>query len=270
MNNEKHFDECIKEALEIEMESHLLSDSERVWQRIEGTIDLFESLQLQKKPQKNSAKTPWLKIASVLAALILTGTMIGFTQVGEALPFGSVFEGLRKITRVNQILVQYRFGEETLPKTTKIQPPPPPDTEIEVMDSYQTNLTATTLDELSNIYPKVIYYPANVPYDALKEVQYLQIGDSWTIIMDFLIDRRNVLFRQNDIIGQGAVGRGYGSDTEISFHRINGVEYMVAELRYGLVNINWNKDNKLFELTCNITVDEALLLAQFIEPYQPN
>jgi len=184
------------------------------------------------------------------------------------LPFGWVFEGLRKITSGNQILVQYKFGEDTVPKN-KPMTPPPPELEAEEIGSYQTNLTDTTLEELLGIYPRVIYYPRTVPDNALKKVQYLQIGDSWTIIMDFLLDRRNVLFRQDDILGQGAAGRGYGADTEISFHRIDNVEYMVAELRYGIVNVNWVKNNKLFELTCNLTVDEALLLAQCIEPYNP-
>ncbi|HHT46857.1 MAG TPA: hypothetical protein GX004_06145 [Firmicutes bacterium] len=68
-------------------------------------------------------------------------------------------------------------------------------------------------------------------------------------------------------MGKGATDVGYGSDAEVYFRRLEGVEYMVAELRYGIVNVRWTKENKLFELTCNLPVEEALSTAQSVDPY---
>jgi hypothetical protein len=68
-------------------------------------------------------------------------------------------------------------------------------------------------------------------------------------------------------VGKGATDVGYGSDAEVYFRRLEGVEYMVAELRYGIVNVRWTKENKLFELTCNLPVEEALSTAQSVDPY---
>lgn len=56
-------------------------------------------------------------------------------------------------------------------------------------------------------------------------------------------------------------------DAEASFHRLEGIEYMVAELRYGIVNIRWTKESKPFGLTCNLTVEEALSVAQAVVSY---
>ena len=42
---------------------------------------------------------------------------------------------------------------------------------------------------------------------------------------------------------------------------------MAAALRYGIVNIRRTKKNKLFELTGNLTVEDALAVAQSVVPY---
>ena len=49
--NEKHWEYCIKKAVTMEIESHTLPDPEKTWQKIEGTIELFE--RLQQSPKKN-------------------------------------------------------------------------------------------------------------------------------------------------------------------------------------------------------------------------
>jgi len=68
-------------------------------------------------------------------------------------------------------------------------------------------------------------------------------------------------------LGEGSTGIGYGSDTIVSFHRLDDVEYLVAEHRYGIVTVKWTKDNKIFDMTSNLTVDESLSVAQSVGPY---
>lgn len=261
--NEKHWDDCIKKAVMMEIESHTLPDPEKTWQKIEGAIDLFERLKIT--PTNKRKKTAWLKIAAVLVTLVLTAGIIGFTKTGEAVPFGWVFQELKKIVGDDYVLVQFKFGEEATPK--KSTPPPPPEPDMEETVVYQTNLTKTSLEELLDIYPGVLYYPQSIAERDLKDAQYLQAGDKWIILLDFLVDRHNILFQQEDILGKGAAGVGYGSDAEVYFRRLEGVEYMVAELRYGIVNVKWTKENKLFELTCNLPVEDALSVAQSVVPY---
>ena len=82
------------------------------------------------------------------------------------------------------------------------------------------------------------------------------------------MDRHNILLQQRDILGQGTMSVAYGDDAEVSLHRMEGVEYMAAELRYGIVNVRWTKENKLFDLTCNLTVAEALSVAQSVVSYE--
>ncbi len=266
MSDEQRLDDCIRKAVEMEVKSHVLPNSDKVWQRIENNIELFE--RLEKIPRKRHAAKTWLRVAAVFVAVVLSVGIIGTTPAGEALPFGWVFRELRKIASDDQILIQFRFGQESAP-AQPMMPPPPPKMEIEEVQVYQTNLTETTLEELAVIYPGIIYSPQNTAVSDLKTAQYLQFGDKWIIMLDFLVDRHNILLRQEDILGEGAAGIGYGPDTEISFHRLDDVEYMVAELRYGLVTVRWLKDNKNFELTCNLSVEDALTVAQSVSPYSP-
>ncbi len=260
IDNDERLDNCIKKAIEQEFDEYPLPDEERIWRRIEATIELCDGL-TKKKP----AKKIWFKAASVFVTLFLAFTIFGLTQKGEALPFGSVFEGLKKFFGEEQTLIQFKFGKETSRAKT---PPPPPEEDMEEMMTYQTNLVETSIEELLGIYPKTVYYPSYLPDSSLKKVQYLKMGDKWTILLDFLLDRKNILITQDDIIGEGAAGIGYGSDAKIDFHRLDGVEYMTAELRYGIVNVKWCDNDKLFDLTGNLSVDEALSIARSLEPYK--
>jgi hypothetical protein len=244
------------------MQSYAPPDPEKTWQKIEGTIDLFE--RLQNTPKKKRKPTARLKIAAALVTLILTAGIIGFTQTGEAVPFGWVFQGLKKIVGDDFVLVQYKYGEETAPNKST---PPPPESDMEGTITYQTNLTDTSLEELLDLYPGALYYPRSIAEIDLISAQYLQTGDKWIIMLDFLANEHNILFQQEDIVGKGAAGVGYGSDAEVYFRRLGGIEYMVAELRYGIVNVRWTKENKLFELTCDLPVEEALSTAQSVDPY---
>lgn len=261
--NEKYLKDYIKKAVTEEMQSHVPPDPEKTWQKIEGTIDLFE--RLQNAPKKKRKTTARFKIAAVLIALVLTAGIIGFTQTGEAMPFGWAFQGLKKIVGNDFVLVQFKYDEETAHE--KSTPPPPPEADMDGTITYQTNLTDTSLEELLDLYPGVLYYPRSIAERDLTTAQYLQAGDKWIILLDFLVDRHNILFRQEDIVGKGAAGVGYGSDAEVYFRRLEGVEYMVAELRYGIANVRWTKENKLFELTCNLPVEEALSTAQSVDLY---
>jgi hypothetical protein len=260
--NEKHLDDYIRKTVTEEMQSYAPPDPEKTWQKIEGTIDLFE--RLQNTPKKKRKPTARLKIAAALVTLILTAGIIGFTQTGEAVPFGWVFQGLKKIVGDDFVLVQYKYGEETAPNKST---PPPPESDMEGTITYQTNLTDTSLEELLDLYPGALYYPRSIAEIDLISVQYLQTGDKWIIMLDFLANEHNILFQQEDIVGKGAAGVGYGSDAEVYFRRLGGIEYMVAELRYGIVNVRWTKENKLFELTCDLPVEEALSTAQSVDPY---
>ncbi len=200
--------------------------------------------------------------------VVLCASLVGGTRVGEALPFGWVFHGLRQYVTGDQTLVQFSFGGDATsagPKT-----PAPPEFDVTEIEAPKTNLTETTLAELPEIYPGVLYYPNKISTGALKKSQYLQTGDMWIIMLDFSVDRYDILLRQQDILGEGAAGMGFGADTEISFHRLDGVEYMVTEHRYGIVGVNWNKDHKLFDLTSNLPVEEALAVAQSVQPYIPS
>ena len=260
--NEKHLDDYIRKTVTEEMQSYAPPDPEENMAKIEGTIDLFE--RLQNTPKKKRKPTARLKIAAALVTLILTAGIIGFTQTGEAVPFGWVFQGLKKIVGDDFVLVQYKYGEETAPNKST---PPPPESDMEGTITYQTNLTDTSLEELLDLYPGALYYPRSIAEIDLISAQYLQTGDKWIIMLDFLANEHNILFQQEDIVGKGAAGVGYGSDAEVYFRRLGGIEYMVAELRYGIVNVRWTKENKLFELTCNLPVEEALSTAQSVDPY---
>jgi len=262
IDNDERLDSCIKKAIEQEIAEYPLPDEERMWRRIEATIELYDGL-TKEKPTKRI----WFKAASVFVTLLLAVTIFGLTQKGEALPFGSVFQGLKKFFGAEQTLIQFKFGEETDHPKSKT-PPPPPEEDMEEMMTYQTSLVETSIEELLSIYPKTIYYPSYLPDSSLKKVQYLKMGDKWTILLDFLLDRQNILVTQDDIIGEGGMGIGYGADAEINFHRLDGVEYMTAELRYGIVNVKWCDNNKLFDLTGNLSVDEALSIARSLEPYK--
>ena len=123
-------------------------------------------------------------------------------------------------------------------------------------------------EELLDLYPGALYYPGSIAKRDLISTQYLQAGDKWIILLDFLVNEHHILFRQEDIAGKGAAGVGYGSDATVYFRRLEGVEYMIAELRYGIVNVRWTKENKLFELTCNLPVEEALSTVQSVDPYR--
>ena len=260
--NETHLDDYIRKTVIEEMQSYAPPDPEKTWQKIEGTIDLFE--RLQNAPKKKHKTTARLKIVAVIVTLILTAGIIGFTQTGEAVPFGWVFQGLKKIAGDDFVLVQFKYGEETAPNKST---PPPPESDMEGTITYQTNLTDTSLEELLDLYPGTIYYPGSIAEKDLISAQYLRAGDKWIILLDFLVNGHNILFRQEDIMGEGAAGVGYGSDAEVYFRRLEGIEYMIAELRYGIVNARWTKENKLFELTCNLPVEEALSTAQSVDPY---
>lgn len=258
------WDDSIKEAVKMEIKSHPQPDAERLWQRIDSGIELVKSI--NETPIKKQHSRLWLKIASVLVVLLLCAAFAGSTtQVGEALPFGWVFQGLRQFVTGEQTLVQFRLGEDTGP--AQPMTPPPPEFDVTEIEVPQTNLTNTTLENLLSIYPGVLYYPQGISSNAIKTIQYLQFGDTWTILMDFSVEGYDILLHQRDILGEGSMGMGFGADTEISFHRLNGVEYMVTEHRYGIVGVKWNKEHKLFELTSNLSVEDALALARSVAPY---
>jgi hypothetical protein len=265
LNNDQQFENCLKKAVQMEVESCPRPDAEKTWQRIENSIDLVESL--RKGSGKRSRKSTIYKAAAAAAAVLLIASIISYSRAGEALPFGSVFQRLHKVITGDQVLVQFSYGEDpAFPEG--IEPPPVLTREdIERMETVETTLTETTLEELLDIYPGVLYYPGDIPLSAFKKVEYMELGGHWTIIMDFSREKQNITFWQEGPIKSGASGRGYGPDTEISFHRLDGVEYMAAELRYGIVKVTWMKDDMLFELTGNMTVEEALLLARSVEPY---
>ena len=260
IENDEHLDTLIKKAIEYEIADCPLPDADRIWRRIENTIELCDKL-IKRKPVKRI----WFKAASVFVTLMLAVTVFGLTQKGEALPFGSVFQSLKKFIGAESTLIQFNFGEQTAPRWAKT-PPPPPEEDLEEMMSYSTNLIDSSLEELTEIYPKTLYYPSYLPDSSLKKVQYIDMDGKWTILMDFIFNDCNILFTQDDIIGQGAAGVGYGADAEIAFHRLDGVEYMTAKLRYGLVNVKWSNNEKLFDLMCNLSVEEALAVAQSLEP----
>ena len=262
--NERYWDDCIKKAVMMEMESHIPPDPEKTWQKIESTVDLLERIKIT--PANKRKKTARLKVAAVLVTLVLTAGLIGFIRTSEALPFGWVFQELKKIVGEDYILVQFKFGDEAAPKESTPSPFLEPDDMGETV-SYHTNLIDTSLEELLDIYPGVLYYPRSIAAKDLKTAQYLQAGGKWLILLDFLVDRHNILFQQEDVLGEGAATVAYGDDAEVYFRRLEGVEYMVAELRYGIVNIRWTKESKLFELTCNLPVEEALSVAQSVSPY---
>ena len=265
--NKDRWDDSIKKAVKMELESYPLPDTERLWQQIESNIELIETI--NKPVQKKKGGRLWLNIAAVLIVLVLSTAIIGTTtQVGEALPFGWVFQGLRQFVTGDQTLIQFSIGGDKAPARSKT--PPPPDFDITEIEAPQTNLTSTTLDELIQLYPGILYYPQGMSLAALKTTQYLQFGEIWTIMMDFSYDGYDILLSQRDIVGEGSMGMGFGADTVISFHRLDGVEYMVAEYRYGIVGVKWNKERKFFELTSNLPVDEALALAQSVQQYDSN
>ena len=44
--NERYWDDCIKKAVMMEMESHIPPDPEKTWQKIESTVDLLERIKI--------------------------------------------------------------------------------------------------------------------------------------------------------------------------------------------------------------------------------
>ncbi len=262
--NKDRWDDLIQKAIKMELESYPQPDRERLWQRIERNIELIETIN-KLSPKKRRGRL-WLKIAAVLIMLLLSTTIIGTTtQVGKALPFGWVFQGLKQFATGEQTLIQFNVGGDKTPARPK--PPPPPDFDVTEIEAPQSNLTDTTLDELIRLYPGVLFFPQGMSIATLKATRYLQFGEMWTIIMDFSYDGYDILLSQQDIVGEGSMGMGFGADTEISFHRLDEVEYMVAKYRYGIVGVKWNKERKFFELTSNLPVDEALALARSVAPH---
>lgn len=257
--DEIRLDESIKKAVTVEMERYALPDPEKTWQKIADAIALFDRVEQTRRKKRKT--TAWLKAAAVFVAVVLTVGIIGFTQPGEATPFGWVLQGLQKITGDDYVLVRFNFGTDEAPEKL-LPPPPPPDTEEPV--TCQTNLIDISLRELLEIYPGVLYFPRSLAAEDLKTVQYLQAGDSWIIFLDFLAEGHNILLQQQDIRGQGTMSVAYGDDAQVSFHRLEGVEYMAALCRYGIVNVRWTAENKLFDLTGNLTVEEALAVAQSV------
>ena len=65
----------------------------------------------------------------------------------------------------------------------------------------------------------------------------------------------------------GVSGKSFDKDdTNISFYRSSGIEYMIAEMRYGIVQITWIMEDKQFDLSANLPVETALEIAQSVKP----
>lgn len=70
-------------------------------------------------------------------------------------------------------------------KHLKINATVSPEPDDEEIVSYHTNLTDTSLEELLDIYPGMLYYPRSIAGKDLKTAQYLQAGGNWLILLDF-------------------------------------------------------------------------------------
>ena len=271
MNNEKRWDGLIKKAVEKEIESYPSANSERIWQRIEHTIGMVDDS--QKIITRQVKRKLWLKIAAAFSVFIFLFTLATFTPAGEALPFGHVFQNFKKLVFDDQIHIQFSYGEDPTPKPGEPFPEHEmgPEMEPGIIESGPAHDTfiETTLEELLDIYPKTLYYPQNIPVSALNKVEYLGPLEHCNILMDFSIENQDIMLRQRYAGERGSVGMAFGADAEVTLHRIDGVEYMVVEHRYGLVGVKWMKDGYYFDLDGNLTVEDALLIAQSVQPYLP-
>ncbi|MDO9535376.1 MAG: hypothetical protein Q7J85_08610 [Bacillota bacterium] len=260
--NDERWENIIKKAVEMEMESCPPPDIERIWRRIEHTIGLVDNS--QKILTKRIKRRLWFKIAAAFSVLFFLCALITFTPVGEALPFGHVFQDFKKLILDDQIHIQFSYGEDSILKPSE----PFLDLEVIEIGPAYTTFIETTIEELLHIYPNVLYYPQDISISTLKTVEYIGPLDHCNIVMDFYVGHQDILFRQRNAGEKGGVGMGFGAGTEVSLHRIDGVEYMVVEHRYGIVGVKWMKDGYFFELDVNSTVEEALSLAQSVKPYE--
>jgi hypothetical protein len=88
--------------------------------------------------------------------------------------------------------------------------------------------------------------------------------------MDFRINDVNILFSQKDTGEGGHYGMGYDiEDTDLTMHQIDGIQYLVYKRRYNIVEVDWFMHGKVFNITGNLPVEEALSLARSVEIYKP-
>mgnify|MGYP000901098914 CR=1 FL=1 len=85
--------------------------------------------------------------------------------------------------------------------------------------------------------------------------------------MDLNLDGSDLVFIQQDTPGGGVSGKSFDNDdTNVFFYRSSGIEYMIAEMRYGIVQITWLWEDKQFDLSGNTSVENALEIAQSVKP----
>lgn len=268
MSSDRHFEQNIKKALAQKIEGYPLPDFDRLWQRIETSIELIER-------QQRWYKRKLLKFSASAVLILAIGIGIwGAIHPGETSLFAYPFQQLTKIVTDNgDTLIQYSYeaGESSpadvkMDRSLELPSTMQDETEAAEAQLFVTNLTTTTLEELKDLYGGEIYLPQDLPPEDLEEVKYLTTGDLWTIIIDYKGEDYDLLFSQRELGQVSSTGAAYPRDTGVTVQRLDGVEYLVAEGRYGITNIRWIKENKEFEITVNKSPEDALKIASSTRP----
>jgi len=256
MNND-HIDEIIKKAVQDDKEPNF----NKMWATISHNINIVEKQQVKEK--KKLYRNVWFKIAASISALVIVFVIIGSTvRTGETFPFQFPFHNLvQKVINSTQLLFQFDLKEQDIPDG--VAPPPLVDEEI----TTETGLVDTDIETLKSIYSGTIFYPNMISKEQLQKTEYYNHDFLWVIIMDFKINGSDVVLIQQDTPMTGGSGKSFDKDdTKVSFYRSDGIEYMIAEMRYGIVQITWFMEDKQFDLSTNSTPETTLEIAKSVEP----
>ncbi len=260
-----NLDKYIKEAIYQEAEENT-PDTEKIWQNIESNIDFIEE---QKNTNlKNNKRYLFYKIAACFLVFLVTSSLLfGIIQTGEALPFGSVFENfIERFIGGTQKNIQ--FGE--MP-SNDISISEVIGEELEQVGPTQVDFIESSLSDLLNVYPNQLYIPKLLAQTSPEIVRYLEVNENkWIIEILFVDNEYDVVFKQKDLLENDSDIKSIDVESaEISFHRLEGIEYKIIDHRYNLLEINWIKDNKQFTIIGNITKEHALDLAKSVDVYLP-
>ncbi len=264
--NDRYFDHCLTKAVEKYILNQAEPDSERLWQRIEDLIKTYERNKRYEITKKRRGKL-YLQVAMALTVIFTFLVVLSITSIGEALPASFPLRNFfRKLISETQMIIQFNTDEKDVPADTQ----EPDFDRIYEVEGPQYSFNEINFEDLIALYEGDLYIPAPIPLSRLKKIQYCEAGNLFTIIMDFRDGDRDIVFTQEDTGEGGYYGKGYDvEDTEVTLQQVNGIQYLVYKRRYNIIEVDWHMHKKAFNITGNMSADEALSLAQSVEIYKP-
>jgi hypothetical protein len=251
--NDDRLEELIRKAVQDDKEP----DFDKMWSKIKYKTEVVGHT------RKSFHRKGWFKVAALISVILIVFIIVGSTaRIGETFPFLFPFHRLvRQVINNTQSLFQFDLKEQDIPDDISVPPV------IEEEKAIGTDFIESDLDTIKSIYPDTLFYPGGISKDTLQKIEYYKHDFLWVIIMDFKVNGSNVVFIQQDFPTGGVSGKSFDTDdTNVSFYRSGGVEYMIAEMRYNIVQITWVMEDKQFDLSANLPVETVLEIAQSVEP----